>query len=40
MTREEAIKTLEYIKYVGNGETEYKNDAQAIAIDMAIKALE
>lgn len=40
MTREEAIKMLEYIKHIGNGESEYKNDAQAIAIDMAIKALE
>ena len=40
MTREEAIKVLEYIKLAGNGESEYKNDAQAIAIDMAIKALE
>lgn len=40
MTREEAIKMLEYIKHTGNGESEYKNDAQAIAIDMAIKALE
>lgn len=40
MTREEAIKMLDYIKRVGNGESEYKNDAQAIAIDMAIKALE
>lgn len=40
MTTEEAIKMLEYIKHVGNGESEYKNDAQAIAIDMAIKALE
>lgn len=39
MTREEAIKMLEYIKHIGNGESEYKNDAQAIAIDMAIKAL-
>lgn len=40
MTREEAIKMLEYIKHIGNGESEYKNDAQAIAIDMAIQALE
>ena len=40
MTNEKAIKMLEYIKLVGNGESEYKNDAQAIAIDMAIKALE
>lgn len=40
MTREEAIKMLEYIRHVGNGESEYKNDAQAIALDMAIKALE
>lgn len=40
MTREEAIKMLEYIRHVGNGESEYKNDAQAIALDIAIKALE
>lgn len=40
MTIEEAIKMLEYIRHTGNGEGEYKNDAQAIAIDMAIKALE
>lgn len=40
MTREEAIKMLEYIRYTGNGESEYKNDAQSIALDMAIKALE
>ena len=40
MTNEKAIKMLEYIKLVGNGESEYKNDAQAIALDMAIKALE
>ena len=39
MTNEKAIKMLEYIKLVGNGESEYKNDAQAIAIDMAIEAL-
>ena len=37
---DKAIKTLEYIKRTGDGESEYKNDAQAIAIDMAIKALE
>ena len=40
MTREDTIKMLEYIRHTGNGESEYKNDAQAIAIDMAIKALE
>ncbi len=40
MTREEAIEMLEYIRHTGNGESEYKNDAQAIAISMAIKALE
>ena len=39
MTGEKAIKMLEYIKRTGNGESEYQNDAQAIAIDMAIKAL-
>lgn len=40
MTNEEAIKTLERIRRTGNGEGEYKNDAQAIAIDMAIEALQ
>lgn len=40
MTNEEAIKMLEYIRYTGNGESEYKNCAQSIALDMAIKALE
>lgn len=40
MTNEKAIKMLEYIRHTGNGESEYKNGAQAIAIDMAIKALE
>ena len=39
MTNEKAIEMLEYIRRTGNGESEYKNDAQAIAIDMAIKAL-
>ena len=39
MTNEKAIKMLEYIRRTGNGEGEYKNDAQAIAIDMAIEAL-
>ncbi len=40
MTIEKAIKMLKYIKYTGNGESEYKNCAQSIALDMAIKALE
>ena len=40
MTREKAIQMLEYIRYTGNGESDYKNDAQSIALDMAIKALE
>ena len=40
MTREEAIKRLEYIRYVGNGEQEYKNCAEAIALDMAIADME
>lgn len=40
MTIEEAIEMLEYIRYVGNGESSYKHDAQSIALDMAIKALE
>jgi hypothetical protein len=38
MTREKAIEMLEYIRHTGNGESEYKNCAQSIAIDMAIKA--
>lgn len=40
MTNEKAIKMLEYIRHTGNGESEYKNDAQSIALDMAAKALE
>lgn len=40
MTREKAIKALNYIKETGNGESPYKNDAQSIALDMAISALE
>jgi hypothetical protein len=40
MTSEEATKMLEYIRYTGNGESEYKKCAQSIALDMAIKALE
>ena len=40
MTREKAIEMLKYIRYAGNGESEYKNCAQSVAIDMAIKALE
>ena len=39
MTREEAIEMLNYIKQIGDGESSYKNDAQSIAIDMAISAL-
>lgn len=39
MTADKAIKMLERIRRTGNGESEYKNDAQAIAIDMAIEAL-
>ena len=39
MTNEKAIEMLEYIRQTGNGESEYKNNAQAIAINMAIKAL-
>ena len=39
MTREEAIEMLNYIKRIGNGEGPYKNDAQSIALDMAISAL-
>lgn len=40
MTNEEAIEMLEYIRRTGNGESAYKNDAQSIALDMAIQALE
>lgn len=40
MTREKAIKMLEYIRHTGNGESEYMGCAQGIAIDMASKALE
>ena len=40
MNEQEAIKRLEYIKHVGNGEQEYKHCAEEIALDMAIKALE
>ena len=40
MTSEKAIKMLEYIKDTGNGESEYKNNAQGIALDMAINILE
>ena len=39
MTKEEAIEMLNYIKRIGNGESSYKNDAQSIALDMAISAL-
>ena len=39
MTREEAIEMLNYIKQIGDGESSYKNDAQSIALDMAISAL-
>lgn len=40
MTREEAIKMLEYIKHTGNDKSEYKNDAQTITINITIKTLE
>ena len=30
MTREEAIKMLEYIRYTGNGESEYMGCAHSI----------
>lgn len=40
MNEQEAIKRLEYIKHVGNGEQEYKHCAEEIALDMAIEALE
>lgn len=40
MTKYEAIAILDYIRHTGNGESEYKNDAQSIALDMAIQALE
>lgn len=40
LTREEAIKAIEYIRHVGNGEVPYKNDRQSLALDMAIEALQ
>lgn len=40
MTKEKAIRTLNRIRSIGNGESEYKNDAPSIALDMAINALE
>lgn len=40
MPIERAIDILEYIRHVGNGEQEYRNDACSIALDMAIQALE
>lgn len=40
LTREEAIKAIEYIRHVGNGEAPYKNDRQSLALDMAIEALQ
>jgi hypothetical protein len=40
MTVQEAVEKLKYIKYIGNGEQEYKKCAESIAIDMAIEALE
>ena len=40
ITNERAIQLLEHIRRIGNGESEYKNDAQAIALDMAIEALQ
>lgn len=40
MTKEKAIEILKYIKHVGNGESEYVECAQEIALDMAIKSLE
>lgn len=39
MTKEKAVKMLEYIRHTGNGESEYKNYAQSTAIDIAIDAL-
>lgn len=39
MDNKKAIEMLEYIRHTGNGESEYKNNAQGIAIDMAIEAL-
>ena len=39
MTREEAVKMLEYIKHTGNGESAYKNCRQENALNMAIEAL-
>ena len=40
MTESKAIKLLEYIREIGNGEAPYVGCAQNIAIEMAINALE
>ena len=40
MKAEEAIKKLEYIRYVGNGEQKYQGCSEEIAINLAIEALE
>lgn len=40
MTEQEAIKKIGYIRHIGNGEQEYKNCAESIALDIATKALE
>ena len=40
MEVQEAIEKLKYIKYIGNGEQEYKKCSESIAIDMAIESLE
>ena len=39
LTNKKAIEMLEYIRHTGNGECSYHNDAQSIALDMAIEAL-
>lgn len=36
MTIEKIIKTFDYIKHVGNGESEYKHCREEIALDEAV----
>lgn len=39
MTIDEIIKTFDYIKHVGNGESEYKHCREEVALDLAIDTL-
>lgn len=39
MIETRAIELLDLIRYVGNGEHSYCNDAQSIALDMAITSI-